>query len=73
MAQVQAGQNLWRAPWAALHQPCSLEDDLVYIQVTFTLVDIDGPCKQLIRTSAPYQHLAGTLIGAVLSWSVDAG
>ena len=71
MAQVQAGQNLWQAPWAALHQPCSLEDDLVYIQVNLSLVDIDGRCKQEIRKSSLYRHLAAALVAPVLS-SVDA-
>ncbi len=33
MAQVQAGQNLWRAPWIALSSTCSPKDTLVYIQV----------------------------------------
>ena len=33
MAQVQVGQNLWRAPWIALANTCSQEDTLVYIQV----------------------------------------
>ena len=33
MAQVQAGQNLWRAPWIALASTCSPKDTLAYIQV----------------------------------------
>lgn len=40
MAQVQVGQNLWRAPWAALDQPCSQEDGLVYIRVNSSLRDM---------------------------------
>ena len=33
MGQLQAGQNLWRAPWIALASTCSPKDTLVYIQV----------------------------------------
>lgn len=33
MAQVQQGQNLWRAPWAQYEDTCDASDDLVYLQV----------------------------------------
>jgi hypothetical protein len=33
MAQVQQGQNLWRAPWGQYDESCEASDDLVYLQV----------------------------------------
>ena len=33
MAQVQQGQNLWRAPWGNYEESCEASDTLAYIQV----------------------------------------
>ena len=33
MAQVQLGQHLWRAPWAAMTDTCTPQDSIAYIQV----------------------------------------
>ena len=32
MAQVQLGQHLWRAPWAAMTDTCMPQDSIAYIQ-----------------------------------------
>ncbi len=54
MAQVQAGQNLWRAPWIALSSTCSPKDTLVYIQVR---VRVTSPSQRQLYTEAPIESL----------------
>ncbi len=45
MAQVQQGQNLWRAPWGNYDDTCEETDGLAYIQV------LAGPHNQKERIS----------------------
>ena len=68
MAQVQVGQNLWRAPWAALDQPCSQEDGLVYIRVNSSLRDMPVHTTYIQSTcELRALHTPGTCLVADIS------